>query len=194
MPHCQRWHVQRGANGDQAYWQCKLCRAIIMRVGRRHDQDVTAWFDVAPCPMSGESLQDPTAHKPVKLKRSQTTTGVETPPYPWPMASATLEGLVKPGDRKPKKTEGPMRAPEKGKMTRGRPEEHEEAKQAAATVVDYLKTLIREHPELAGDVATSLSATPASSSAAPATATSEQGGAPAPEGFVVVPPTEGKPQ
>ena len=59
LPHCQRWHVQRGANGDQAYWQCKLCRVIVMRVGRRHGEDERAWFDIEPCAQAQQTLEDP---------------------------------------------------------------------------------------------------------------------------------------
>lgn len=102
LPHCQRWHVQRGANGDQAYWQCKFCRVIIMRVGRRHGEDERAWFDIEPCTQAQQTLEDPSYLKPSPLTRQKTTTGIETPPYPWPEKSATLEGLVKPGDRRPK--------------------------------------------------------------------------------------------
>lgn len=92
-PHAHRWHVTRGANGDQAYWQCQFCRNMIMRVGRRHLKDDMAWFDIVPCPEAQKALEDPSYLKPV-LRRQTTTTGIDTPPYPWPVESATLEGLV----------------------------------------------------------------------------------------------------
>jgi hypothetical protein len=91
-----------GASGDQAYWQCKFCRVIIMRVGRRHSEDKRAWFDIEPCTQAQQTLEDPSYLKPSPLTRSKTSTGIETPPYPWPEERATLEGLVKPGDRRPK--------------------------------------------------------------------------------------------
>ena len=102
LPHCQRWHAQRGANADQAYWQCKFCRVIVMRVGRRHSEDERAWFDIDPCAQAQKTLDNPIYLKPSPLRRQNTNTGIETPPYPWPKESSTLEGLVTPGDRRPK--------------------------------------------------------------------------------------------
>ena len=99
LPHCHRWNVQRGANADQAWWQCQLCSCILMRVGRRHPGDEQAWFDVEPCEKAAESLNDPSLWKPEPVRRSKTTTGIATPEYPWPEASKDLEGLIKPGDR-----------------------------------------------------------------------------------------------
>lgn len=101
-PHCQRWHVQRGANADQAWWLCVFCRCIIMRVGRRFPGDETGYHDVQPCAKSSETLDEPAVYKPRPVKRSQTSTGIVTPPYPWPRASLTLEGLVVEGDRQPR--------------------------------------------------------------------------------------------
>ena len=73
-----------------------------MRVGRRHGEDERAWFDIEPCTQAQQTLEDPSYLKPSPLTRQKTTTGIETPPYPWPEESATLEALVKPGDQRPK--------------------------------------------------------------------------------------------
>ena len=35
-PHCQRWSVQRGANANQAWWQCQLCQCIMAGDSARH--------------------------------------------------------------------------------------------------------------------------------------------------------------
>jgi hypothetical protein len=93
-PHAQRWHVKRGANRDQAYWQCQFCRCILMRSGRKHVNDETAWYDVNPCPEAEGALRHPEYQKPENIKRQTTETGIDTPPYPWPKESASLEGLT----------------------------------------------------------------------------------------------------
>ena len=57
-----------------------------MRVGRRHGEDERAWFDIEPCTQAQQTLEDPSYLKPSPLARQKTTTGIETPPYPWPVA------------------------------------------------------------------------------------------------------------
>jgi hypothetical protein len=82
-----------------------------MRVGLRHSSDMTAWFDVVPCPEADRALSDPNYLKPPQLKRSATKTGVDTPTYPWPPASATLEGLTHQPRPSPKGSgKGPTKA------------------------------------------------------------------------------------
>ena len=86
-PHCQRWHVQRLGNGQQAMWQCTFCSGTLMRVGRRHDLDHRCYYDLEPCDHAAATLEDPETLKPVPLKYTITETGIDTPPYPWPAAS-----------------------------------------------------------------------------------------------------------
>ena len=94
QPHAQRWHVRRGGNQNQVFWQCQFCKTILMRTGRRHPNDETAWYDVKPCQEAEGAIRSPDFLKPENLRRQTTETGIDTPPYPWPPVSATLEGLT----------------------------------------------------------------------------------------------------
>ena len=114
-PHAQRWHVKRGANREQANWQCQFCRCILMRSGRRHANDETAWYDVNPCPEAEGALRHPEYQKPENIKHQTTETGIDTPTYPWPRESASLEGLTQ-LPRPVRKGKGTSKGPTKAQL------------------------------------------------------------------------------
>ena len=100
QPHGQRWHMIRGANGTDCTWRCSHCDAMLMKVGRKpHEREQTAYHWVAPCADGEAAILDSFHLRPQPVRRPQTNTGVVTPPYPWPEASANLLGLVEAGLR-----------------------------------------------------------------------------------------------
>ena len=96
--HCQRWSAVRGSNESQAYWQCGHCQAFLMRCSRRPaDAGMMCYYDLPPCLKGAETMISAERWKPNPVCRPQTSTGLETPPYPWPQASMDLHGLVTAG-------------------------------------------------------------------------------------------------
>ena len=107
--------MKRGANREQANWQCQFCRCILMRSGRRHANDETAWYDVNPCPEAEGALRHPEYQKPENIKHQTTETGIDTPTYPWPRESASLEGLTQ-LPRPVRKGKGTSKGPTKAQL------------------------------------------------------------------------------